>query len=219
MNIVLPERYQCPLCLELLASPVQLPCCQKHLCLGCFDRSIAITSTTCAFCRNRIIGFARRKSNKIDEALSREIQEKIQGFHEFTFEEEKIAPIDNIPAKPGELQAYYEECKQKRDMALQAQENEALEKTLAFLENDPEYNSSTKSFEIQQDTPKLYSIFSSPTPKKQLQRPRFTQKKSRAKPKPSHFSLKLWTCSSCTYLNKTNLKTCNMSVILSCISP
>ncbi|EQC40280.1 hypothetical protein, variant [Saprolegnia diclina VS20] len=214
----LPLRFQCPLCLELLSSPVQLPCCKKHLCLGCFDRSIAITSTSCAFCRNRIIGFARRKTNKVDEAFAAEIQARTQGLDDITFEEETTPPTDQIPAKPGELHAYYEECKLQRAQALQAQETEALEKTLAFLQTDPEFtdvlhvHEAALSTLTPQPSSSLYSIFSSTPQRRPTKNVLSSQKKGRAKPKAAAVlvSLKSWSCDCCTFVNRTNLSTCSM---------
>ncbi|KAJ0405022.1 hypothetical protein ATCC90586_001755 [Pythium insidiosum] len=76
MTLVLPIALQCPLCLDVLRLPIQLPCCQRHLCLACFERSLALTSANCGFCRKRLVGFARKKQYKVDDAL----WERVQAF-------------------------------------------------------------------------------------------------------------------------------------------
>ncbi|OQR86643.1 hypothetical protein ACHHYP_20469 [Achlya hypogyna] len=217
MSVRLPQRYQCPLCLELLSSPVQLPCCKKHVCLGCFERSIAITSTSCAFCRNRIIGFARRQSNKVDEVLWAEIKAKTQGMTDISFDEDASSATGIIPAKPGELHEYYQKCQSLRAQALEAQETEALEKTLAFLQSDPEFQEASLQtpanatiFGLSSQPAPVFAVFAGPTKPKHTPRP--VSKKTRAKPKPPvvGFTLRIWTCKSCTFVNKTNLRTCSM---------
>ncbi|GLD92444.1 hypothetical protein PINS_up000977 [Pythium insidiosum] len=74
MTLVLPIALQCPLCLDVLRRPIQLPCCQRHLCLACFERSLALTSANCGFCRKRLVGFARKKQYKVDDALWAQVQ-------------------------------------------------------------------------------------------------------------------------------------------------
>lgn len=33
--------------------------------MECFDRALELTSVNCGFCRKRIVGFARKKQNKV----------------------------------------------------------------------------------------------------------------------------------------------------------
>ncbi|TMW65293.1 hypothetical protein Poli38472_007935 [Pythium oligandrum] len=73
-TLLLSIRFQCPLCFDVLRRPIQLPCCRRHLCFECFERGLELTSANCGFCRKRIVGFARKKQYKVDEALWKEIQ-------------------------------------------------------------------------------------------------------------------------------------------------
>ncbi|ETV92336.1 hypothetical protein, variant [Aphanomyces invadans] len=136
----LPSRYQCPLCLDLLVSPVQLPCCRKHLCLTCFERAVDLTSTNCAFCRKRIVSFARRQSKKVDEALWAEIQAKVKNMDlsAVTFEsvDGDYGSRPTNSAVPGELYLYYEQCKSEVERERREREQEQLAATLRFLESE-----------------------------------------------------------------------------------
>jgi hypothetical protein len=73
-QLVLPIRFQCPLCFDVLRLPIQLPCCQRHLCRECFERALELTSANCGFCRKRIVGFARKKQYQVDDVLWSEIR-------------------------------------------------------------------------------------------------------------------------------------------------
>lgn len=33
--------------------------------MECFERALELTSVNCGFCRKRIVGFARKKQNKV----------------------------------------------------------------------------------------------------------------------------------------------------------
>lgn len=58
--------FLCPICLEILIEPVQMPC--KHeLCMECFKGHVEDTSLTCPMCRLRIAVWVRKnmKSNTL----------------------------------------------------------------------------------------------------------------------------------------------------------
>ena len=51
----------CPICLEILVEPVQMPC--KHeLCIQCFKTHVKDTSLNCPMCRVRIAVWVRKNS-------------------------------------------------------------------------------------------------------------------------------------------------------------
>ena len=51
----------CPICLEILIEPVQMPC--KHeLCIQCFKSHVEDTSLSCPMCRQRISIWVRRNA-------------------------------------------------------------------------------------------------------------------------------------------------------------
>ncbi|RHY63271.1 hypothetical protein DYB26_015084 [Aphanomyces astaci] len=60
--------------------------------LACFERAVELTSTNCAFCRKRIVSFARRQSKKIDEIFWTEIQSMTEGMDisTLTFESDDV---------------------------------------------------------------------------------------------------------------------------------
>ncbi|KAF1324774.1 hypothetical protein FI667_g9545, partial [Globisporangium splendens] len=158
--VTLPIRYQCPLCFDVLRRPILLPCCKRHLCMECFERALALTSVNCGFCRKRIVGFARKKQNKVDNALWNEILAKCpllgaavinangSAENDLTWNIEFIdeqAPVrlpsqtDPQELKPGELKQIYEQRMREHQSQLEHEEALALEKTMDFLQSDPEY--------------------------------------------------------------------------------
>uniref|UniRef100_K3WCI1 RING-type E3 ubiquitin transferase n=1 Tax=Globisporangium ultimum (strain ATCC 200006 / CBS 805.95 / DAOM BR144) TaxID=431595 RepID=K3WCI1_GLOUD len=164
--VTLPNRYQCPLCFDVLRRPILLPCCKRHLCMECFERALALTSVNCGFCRKRIVGFARKKQNKVDNALWNEILAKCpflgaaminangSAANDFTWTIEFIdeqAPLrqpcqtDPQKLKPGELKQIYEQRVREHQSQLEHEEALALEKTMDFLQSDPEYLASLAS--------------------------------------------------------------------------
>ncbi|ETV92335.1 hypothetical protein H310_13382 [Aphanomyces invadans] len=222
----LPSRYQCPLCLDLLVSPVQLPCCRKHLCLTCFERAVDLTSTNCAFCRKRIVSFARRQSKKVDEALWAEIQAKVKNMDlsAVTFEsvDGDYGSRPTNSAVPGELYLYYEQCKSEVERERREREQEQLAATLRFLESEATLVSPFNDAPVAQSwTPPplpVYSIFatgsaprhSTPATRKGLlKKSRPSQKRSNAPPQVPP-SKKRWTCAACTYLNVSLSHVCAM---------
>lgn len=115
-TITLPIRFQCPLCFDVLRYPMQLPCCQRHLCTECFERALELTSVNCGFCRKRIVGFARKKQYAVDTSLWQEIQLACPSVLNGTIDVDFIDitshrsdPILEEETHPtGELKQYYE---------------------------------------------------------------------------------------------------------------
>ncbi|CAK4077785.1 unnamed protein product [Aphanomyces euteiches] len=224
--VVLPAHYQCPLCLDLLSSPVQLPCCRKHLCLACFEQAIQVTSTDCAFCRRRIVGFARRQSKKVDETFWAEIQAQTAGMESYTFEADRTITT----AAPGELHSYYEKQIEELEQERKAREEEALAATLRFLESErgdtgedltatirfleteKERATSPQSPEHSPDGAKpVYSIFLGKKARPPLKTLKMAPKKIKKAPfKASSVKKKGWACPSCTYLNWSHITHCAM---------
>ena len=68
----------CPICLEILVEPVQMPC-HHELCLPCFKSMIDQTNLLCPICRLRISTWSRNASNSntlINQARWEQIQRK-----------------------------------------------------------------------------------------------------------------------------------------------
>ncbi|CAI5735851.1 unnamed protein product [Hyaloperonospora brassicae] len=158
MSVTIPIRFQCPLCLDVLRRPIQLPCCQRHLCLECFKRALELTSVNCGFCRRRVVGFARTKQYKVDDTLWTAIQttcpflgrdgdreplvdffdEDAPPLHADRNDDVSIVAAGDVsipdPATTRELHAFYERPVEAHDV-----EHRALEQTLEFLQHDLEF--------------------------------------------------------------------------------
>ena len=62
--------FLCPICLEILVEPVQMPC--KHeLCMDCFSKHVHNTSLLCPMCRMRV-GVWARKNKKNNSLINKE---------------------------------------------------------------------------------------------------------------------------------------------------
>ncbi|KAL3660621.1 hypothetical protein V7S43_014375 [Phytophthora oleae] len=157
-SVSIPIRFQCPLCLDVLRRPIQLPCCHRYLCMECFERGLELTSVNCGFCRRRVVGFARTKQYKVDEAMWTAIKSKCPFLGNIADDQEPLVEFFDEDAPPlhnssedhptasqessGEIKAFYE--RQLRDHQSQVKEAEqrALEQTIEFLQNDPEFTAS-----------------------------------------------------------------------------
>uniref|UniRef100_M4B6A6 RING-type E3 ubiquitin transferase n=1 Tax=Hyaloperonospora arabidopsidis (strain Emoy2) TaxID=559515 RepID=M4B6A6_HYAAE len=160
MSVTIPIRFQCPLCLDVLRRPIQLPCCQRHLCLECFKRALELTSVNCGFCRRRVVGFARTKQYKVDDTLWTAIQttcpflgresNKDEREPLVDFFDEDAPPLhsdrnDAVSITGGvsitdrkttrELHAFYDRPLHSHDV----EDQRALEQTLEFLQHDLEF--------------------------------------------------------------------------------
>lgn len=61
-SVVSLSDFTCPICLEVITEPVQMPC--KHeLCLPCFEQMTDITNYQCPMCRMRISTWYRNAAN------------------------------------------------------------------------------------------------------------------------------------------------------------
>ena len=70
--------FQCPICLEILIEPVQMPC--KHeLCMCCFKTHVEDTSLSCPLCRLRISIWVR-KNTKTNTLINQERWQLIQSM-------------------------------------------------------------------------------------------------------------------------------------------
>lgn len=130
--------FLCPICLEILIQPVQMPC--KHeLCMECFKTHVYSTSLTCPMCRLRISIWARKNTktqtlvneerwNLIQKMFPERVQRRIDGHDDF--EESFKAPV-HIIANEGELRKEYEE-ELKR---LEAEDNEDINKSMDYIRN------------------------------------------------------------------------------------
>lgn len=79
----------CPICLEILVEPVQMPC-RHEVCLPCFKAMTDKTNFHCPMCRMRISTWSRAASNsntlvnqqrweQIQRAFPKEIRDRVEG--------------------------------------------------------------------------------------------------------------------------------------------
>ncbi|KAG2775454.1 hypothetical protein JG687_00002903 [Phytophthora cactorum] len=157
-SVSIPIRFQCPLCLDVLRRPIQLPCCQRYLCMECFERGLELTSVNCGFCRRRVVGFARTKQYKVDEAMWTAIKTQCPFLGDIADDREPLVEFFDENAPPlhngsedhpttsdessGELKAFYERQLLEHQSQVQEAEQRALEQTIEFLENDLEFTAS-----------------------------------------------------------------------------
>ncbi|ETP30859.1 hypothetical protein F442_20209 [Phytophthora nicotianae P10297] len=157
-SVSIPIRFQCPLCLDVLRRPIQLPCCQRYLCMECFERGLELTSVNCGFCRRRVVGFARTKQYKVDEAMWTAIKTQCPFLSDIPDDREPLVEFFDENAPPlhnggedhpttsdessGELKAFYEQQLREHQSQVQEAEQRALEQTIQFLENDLEFTAS-----------------------------------------------------------------------------
>ncbi|KAG1688166.1 hypothetical protein DVH05_003948 [Phytophthora capsici] len=157
-SVSIPIRFQCPLCLDVLRRPIQLPCCHRYLCMECFERGLELTSVNCGFCRRRVVGFARTKQYKVDESMWTAIKTKCPFLGDIADDQEPLVEFFDEDAPPlhnggedhptasqessGEIKAFYERQLRDHQSQVQQAEQRALEQTIEFLQNDPEFTAS-----------------------------------------------------------------------------
>ncbi|KAF4041415.1 hypothetical protein GN244_ATG06270 [Phytophthora infestans] len=157
-SVSIPIRFQCPLCLDVLRRPIQLPCCQRYLCMECFERGLELTSVNCGFCRRRVVGFARTKQYKVDEAMWTAIKTQCPFLGDIADDREPLVEFFDENAPPlhnsgedrptasdessGEFKAFYEQQLRQHQSQVHEAEQRALEQTIEFLENDMEFSAS-----------------------------------------------------------------------------
>ncbi|KAG6615324.1 e3 ubiquitin-protein ligase rnf168 [Phytophthora cinnamomi] len=155
-SVSIPIRFQCPLCLDVLRRPIQLPCCQRYLCMECFERGLELTSVNCGFCRRRVVGFARTKQYKVDAAMWTAIKTQCPFLGDVADDREPLVEFFDEDAPPphngsedhptaapgGELKAFYERQLRQHQSQVHEAEQRALEQTIEFLQNDPEFTAS-----------------------------------------------------------------------------
>lgn len=154
-SVSIPIRFQCPLCLDVLRRPIQLPCCHRYLCMECFERGLELTSVNCGFCRRRVIGFARTKQYKVDEAMWAAIKAQCPFLGDIATDREPLVEFYDENAPPlhnsgedhstmgdesaGALNDYYEQQLREHQTHVHEAEQRAFEQTIEFLQNDPEF--------------------------------------------------------------------------------
>ncbi|KAG7402256.1 hypothetical protein PHYBOEH_003515 [Phytophthora boehmeriae] len=127
--------------------------------MECFERGLELTSVNCGFCRRRVVGFARTKQYKVDEGMWQAIKSQCPFLDQATAEEmepavefydEDAPPLHNggeghstaHSEASGEIKEYYEQQLRDHQSQVQAAEARALEQTIEFLQNDPEFTAS-----------------------------------------------------------------------------
>ena len=89
--------FLCPICLEILIEPVQMPC-QHELCMGCFKKHVQDTSLNCPMCRMRISVWTRMNAKKntlineerwelIQATFPERVKRRLQGLDDLVEEE------------------------------------------------------------------------------------------------------------------------------------
>ncbi|KAH7460826.1 hypothetical protein PRIC1_006122 [Phytophthora ramorum] len=157
-SVSIPIRFQCPLCLDVLRRPIQLPCCHRYLCMECFERGLELTSVNCGFCRRRVVGFARTKQYKVDAAMWAAVKARCPFLGDTADDREPLVEFFDEDAPPlhasgedhptteqkssGELKAFYDRQLQQHQTHVKQAEQRALEQTIEFLQNDPEFTAS-----------------------------------------------------------------------------
>ncbi|TDH71080.1 uncharacterized protein CCR75_008948 [Bremia lactucae] len=160
-SLSIPIRFQCPLCLDVLRHPIQLPCCHRYLCMECFERALELTSVNCGFCRRRVVGFARTKQYKVDEVMWNAIQSECPFLGDMVDDREPLvdffdenAPrlhsssenrLDTHNESTGALKAFYDQQLREHQYQVHEAEQRALEQTIEFLQNDLEFTASFSS--------------------------------------------------------------------------
>ncbi|KAL8022087.1 putative Zinc finger, RING/FYVE/PHD-type, p53 negative regulator Mdm2/Mdm4 [Plasmopara halstedii] len=157
-SVSIPIRFQCPLCLDVLRRPIQLPCCHRYLCMECFERGLELTSVNCGFCRRRVVGFARTKQYKVDEVMWAAIKDHCPFMSDIASDREPLVDFYDENAPPlhnsgedtrtmsdesaGALSVYYEQQLRRHQSQVHEAEQRAFEQTIHFLQNDPEFTAS-----------------------------------------------------------------------------
>eukprot|EP00644_Phytophthora_capsici_P011796 jgi/Phyca11/15179/fgenesh1_pg.PHYCAscaffold_12_\ len=124
----------------------------------CFERGLELTSVNCGFCRRRVVGFARTKQYKVDESMWTAIKTKCPFLGDIADDQEPLVEFFDEDAPPlhnggedhptasqessGEIKAFYERQLRDHQSQVQQAEQRALEQTIEFLQNDPEFTAS-----------------------------------------------------------------------------
>ena len=137
----------CPICLEILLEPVQMPC-HHEVCLPCFKAMTEQTNFHCPMCRMRISTWSRAASNantlvnqqrwqQIQRAFPREIRDRVEGktaaklAESIKRDKENGATaqvsVQRPVAEPGAIRREYEEYLRREQERLRA-EQESEEK-------------------------------------------------------------------------------------------
>ncbi|KAK1944475.1 hypothetical protein P3T76_004387 [Phytophthora citrophthora] len=126
--------------------------------MECFERGLELTSVNCGFCRRRVVGFARTKQYKVDESMWTAIKTKCPFLGDIAEDQEPLVEFFDEDAPPlhnggedhptdsqessGEIKAFYERQLREHQSQVQQAEQHALEQTIEFLQNDPEFTAS-----------------------------------------------------------------------------
>ncbi|GMF65274.1 unnamed protein product [Phytophthora lilii] len=127
--------------------------------MECFERGLELTSVNCGFCRRRVVGFARTKRYKVDEAMWTAIQTQCPFLKDAADDAEPVVEFFDEDAPPlhaagedhptaaseessGDLKAFYEKQLRQHQSQVKQAEQRALEQTIEFLQNDPEFTAS-----------------------------------------------------------------------------
>ncbi|XP_066928198.1 E3 ubiquitin-protein ligase rnf168-like [Clytia hemisphaerica] len=113
--------FLCPICLEILIEPVQMPC--KHeLCTQCFKSHVEDTSLSCPMCRQRISIWVRRNAKNntlvnqerwalIQSMFPERVQRRLDGLDDIE-DQDNFVPHHNI-AEEGEVRKEFEDQMKK----------------------------------------------------------------------------------------------------------
>jgi len=141
--------FTCPICLEVLVEPVQMPC-NHELCLPCFKTITDKVNLLCPMCRMRISSWSRANANslvnkerwkEIQTLFPKEIKDRLEGktairltkeLKENTFRSSKETR-PNL-TEPGEIRKEYEEYMRRENERIRLEREQEEKKSLELIE-------------------------------------------------------------------------------------
>jgi hypothetical protein len=137
--------FTCPICLEILVEPVQMPC-NHELCLPCFKTITDKVNLLCPMCRLRISSWSRANANslvnkerwkEIQTLFPKEIKDRLEGKTAIRLSQElkeKKFESTHPLTKPGEIRKEYEEYVRRENERIRMEKEQEEKKSLEFIE-------------------------------------------------------------------------------------
>lgn len=129
--------FLCPICLEILIEPVQMPC-QHELCMGCFKKHVQDTSLTCPMCRLRISVWTRMNAKQntlvnkerwdlIQALFPERVKRRLQGIDDIV--EDTYQAPKHVLAADGEVGKEFQDQMKK----IQEEEEAGSQASLDYI--------------------------------------------------------------------------------------
>jgi hypothetical protein len=141
--------FTCPICLEVLVEPVQMPC-NHELCLPCFKTITDKVNLLCPMCRMRISSWSRANANslvnkerwkEIQTLFPKEIKDRLEGRTAIRLakelKENKFASSKEVQhslTEPGEIRKEYEEYVRRENERIRLEKEQEEKKSLELIE-------------------------------------------------------------------------------------